>query len=41
VGELCCRFGAASYKMIRAEQYDDVLALLESWRAAGGAEPPA
>ena len=40
-GELYRRFGAASYKIIRAEQYDAVLAFLESWRAAGAAEPPA
>jgi hypothetical protein len=40
-GELYRRFGTASYKMIRAEQYDAVLAFLESWRAAGTAEPSA
>lgn len=40
-GELYRRFGVASYKLIRVEQYDPVLAFLESWRAAGSAEPPA
>jgi hypothetical protein len=39
-GELYRRFGTASYKLIRIEQYDAVLAFLESWRAAGSAEPP-
>jgi hypothetical protein len=39
-GELYRRFGVASYKLIRVEQYDPVLVFLESWRAAGSAEPP-
>lgn len=39
-GELYRRFGVASYKIIRVEQYDAVLAFLESWRAAGSVEPP-
>lgn len=39
-GELYRRFGVASYKLIRVEQYDAVLAFLESWRAAGSTEDP-
>jgi hypothetical protein len=37
-GELYRRFGVASYKTIHMEQYDAVLAFLESWRAAGTVE---
>jgi hypothetical protein len=33
-GELYRRFGVASYKLIRQEQYQSVLALLEDWRQA-------
>ncbi|NJL06339.1 MAG: hypothetical protein HC911_15820 [Chloroflexaceae bacterium] len=38
-GELYRRFGVSSYKLIRIEQYDAVLAFLEQWRGsvAGGA----
>ncbi len=39
-GELYRRFGVASYKMIRIDHYDAVLAFLESWRNAGSADPP-
>jgi hypothetical protein len=39
-GELYRRFGVASYKTIHMEQYDAVLAFLESWRAAGTVESP-
>ncbi|NJL06741.1 MAG: hypothetical protein HC911_17930 [Chloroflexaceae bacterium] len=33
-GELYRRFGVSSYKLIRIEQYDAVLAFLEQWREA-------
>jgi len=37
-GELYRRYGVASYKTIRVEQYAAVLAFLEDWRKATGAE---
>ncbi|NJL06188.1 MAG: hypothetical protein HC911_15045 [Chloroflexaceae bacterium] len=33
-GELYRHFGVSSYKLIRIEQYDAVLAFLEQWREA-------
>ena len=39
-GELYRRYGVASYKLIRVEQYAAVLAFLEDWRRAGSVEPP-
>lgn len=37
-GKLYRRFGVASYKLTRQEQYQSVLALLEDWqqKATGG-----
>jgi hypothetical protein len=32
--ELNSRFGVSSYKLIRREQYEAVLAFLDSWRQA-------
>jgi hypothetical protein len=40
-GEIYRRFGVASYKIIRQEQYAAVLAFLADWRAARLADPPA
>jgi hypothetical protein len=37
-GELYRRYGVSSYKTIRLEQYEAVLAFLEDWRKATGAE---
>ena len=37
-GELYRRYGVASYKTIRVEQYAAVLAFLEDWRKSTGAE---
>lgn len=39
-GELYRRYGVSSYKIIRVEQYESVLAFLEDWRRAGTVEPP-
>lgn len=39
-GELYRRFGVASYKLIRQEQYVTVLAFLDGWAAAAGGEAP-
>jgi hypothetical protein len=39
-GELYRRFGVASYKLIRQEQYVTVLAFLDDWAAAVGGEAP-
>lgn len=35
-GELYRRFGVSSYKTIRREQYESVLAFLEDWRTSAG-----
>jgi hypothetical protein len=37
-GERYRRYGVASYKTIRVEQYTAVLAFLEDWRKATGVE---
>ena len=37
--ELYRRFGVSSYKLIRQEQYTDVIAFLEEWRATKAGKP--
>lgn len=36
-GEIYRRYGVSSYKMIRREQYEAVIAFLEEWRTSAGA----
>ena len=36
-GEIYRRYGVSSYKLIRREQYEAVIAFLEEWRTSAGA----